>query len=270
MNNIVRQPAVAGRFYSTDRRELRETLQRWLGRDASPQAAPACVVPHAGYQYSGSVAASVYRSVRVPIRCVVLGPNHTGYGPMASVMTRGRWLTPLGEVPLDEAWASRLLRRCSWLTVDTEAHRYEHSIEVQVPFLQTLQPVMTLVPIVLYPIGWDGYRALGEALADLTRDDPVATLLIASSDMTHYEPQERATQQDRLAIEAMEAVDAEELCRRVERHRISMCGYAPTCTVLVAARALGCRQGRLVRYQTSGDVTGDRTSVVGYAGIILS
>ncbi len=267
----IRKPAVAGQFYPAPQEVLTETLRRLLGQaTARSEIYPACVVPHAGYQYSGPVAASLYRTVSVPVRCVVLGPNHTGRGPSMSIMLRGRWVTPLGEVPLDEALASRLLTRCRWLTVDAEAHQAEHSIEVQLPFLQYLQPTVSLVPIVLYPVGWEGYQALGEALAEAVRSDAVPTLLIASSDFTHYEPQERAQRQDRLAIEAIEALDAAELCRRVERHRISMCGYAPTCVVLIAARRLGCTRGRLVHYQTSGDVTGDYGSVVGYAGLTLS
>jgi AmmeMemoRadiSam system protein B len=267
---LIRRPAVAGQFYPADQAVLRRMLRDWLGREAAGERALACIVPHAGYQYSGAVAASVYRAIEVPVRCVVLGPNHTGEGPRVSIMARGRWVTPLGEVPVDEAWASRLMQRCSWLTDDADAHRHEHSIEVQVPFLQILQPAMTLVPIVLYPIGWSGYRALGEALAALIAEDPTPTLLIASSDMTHYEPQEDAMRKDRAAVDAIEALDAEELCRRVERQRISMCGYAPASVAVIAAQRLGCRRGRLVQYRTSGETTGDMTSVVGYAGIILS
>ena len=270
----VRRPAVAGQFYPADRAALRDMLrglyEQGGGMAGSRSAYPACVSPHAGYQYSGAVAAGVYRVMDIPSRCVILGPNHTGRGPKASVMARGCWTTPLGDVPLDEALTERLLRRCPWLTADTEAHRAEHSIEVQLPFLQYLQPVLSLVPVVLYPIGLEGYQALGEALAETIREDGIPTLLIASSDFTHYERQADAERKDRLAIEAVEAMDAGELCRRVEHHSISMCGYAPTSVVLAAARRLGCSRGRLLSYQTSGDTTGDYASVVGYAGLAFS
>ncbi len=271
---MLRAPAVAGLFYPANRSALSQTVhalyERAAGEEGVASASPACIVPHAGYQYSGAVAAFVYQTLAIPARCVVLGPNHTGCGAAVSVMARGRWSTPLGEVPLDEAFADRLTQRCLGVSVDAEAHRAEHSIEVQLPLLQYRQPSFSLVPIVLYPVGIDGYRALGEALADLIREDDVPTLLIASSDFTHYEEQADAERKDRLAIEAIEAVDADELCRRVERHRISMCGYAPTSVVLVAARRLGCGRGRLLRYRTSGDATGDYASVVGYAGLTLS
>ena len=265
----VREPAVAGSFYPDDPRALRDLVQRCVPSGARPGPAIAVVSPHAGYEYSGRVAGATLARVTVPRGVVLLGPNHTGLGRPYSLMVRGRWQTPLGGVPVDEELADALRQHCQDLEPDEEAHRMEHSLEVQIPFLQTLQPDLRIVPIILTSARMEIFRRIGEGLAAAIKSWREPVLLVASSDMTHYEPHETAKAKDAKAIEAILALDAERLLRTVHEQDISMCGYAPTVAMLVAARALGAATAELVDYRTSGDTTGDFDAVVGYAGIVI-
>jgi MEMO1 family protein len=271
-SHLVRAPAVAGRFYPGEP-EVLDTLVAKLLVSASagePQRAIALLVPHAGWIYSGAVAGAVYASVRIPDRVVLLGPNHTGLGPPLSVWDRGEWEVPGARVPVDEEMARTLKSSCADLLPDQSAHRYEHCLEVQLPFLRARAPHLRVTPVVVGTTRIDSLRGLADALAEAIRRIGEEILIVISSDMTHYEPAPEAQKKDRLAVAAMEAVDAEELYRVVRQEGISMCGYAPAVSGLLTSRELGARVGRLVRYSHSGEVSGDSTSVVGYAGMTFS
>ncbi|OYV67234.1 MAG: AmmeMemoRadiSam system protein B [Gemmatimonadetes bacterium 21-71-4] len=238
---------------------------------AESRAAVAAMVPHAGYVYSGRTAGEVFARLEVPRRCVVVAPNHTGDGEAAeggSVFAVGSFVTPVGEVPVDETTAAALLAACDVLEDDPAAHAREHAVEVELPFLLARQPQLAVVPIVLGWSDWPRTRRLAEALAAVVRAAADPVLLVASSDMNHYESAEVAERKDRLALEAAEGLDGEALLDVTRRHRVSMCGRVPAAAVLHAARLLGATRGEVVHRSHSGQVTGDDDSVVSYAGVI--
>ncbi|TYP00297.1 hypothetical protein EDC39_101461 [Geothermobacter ehrlichii] len=264
-----RKPAVSGQFYPSDGKTLVRQLDAFLGQVDGQEEAVGVVSPHAGYLYSGAIAGAVFARVTVPDEVVVLGPNHHGLGYPGAVYSRGTWETPLGPVAVAEDLADAVLASCPMLAADTLAHRSEHSLEVQLPFIQRRNPAARILPICLahWPLAElvDLGRRLGQSLAS-RQPRP---LIVASSDMTHYEPGEIAREKDRLAIERILALDAEGLYRVVREHRITMCGVMPTVVLLAAAGELGATRAELVRYGNSGEVTGDQSEVVGYAGIVV-
>ncbi|MGD0506532.1 MAG: AmmeMemoRadiSam system protein B [Terriglobales bacterium] len=275
MTSALRSPAVAGRFYPGRTDELLRDVRKYTSSvETGRIAAIGCVAPHAGYVYSGSVAGAVYARLEIPERCVILCPNHTGKGRALAVMANTTWQTPLGEVAADADLGARLLGRYPALEEDSAAHRGEHAIEVQLPFLQAQRPKLKIVPIAIGTSNFDVLRGLGEALADAIaelqeegREEKV--LIIASSDMNHYEPDAVTRVKDHKAIERVLAMDARGLWEVVMEEDISMCGFGPTTVMLTAAKLLGATSATLVKYATSGDVSGDYEAVVGYAGIIV-
>lgn len=262
-----RIPAVAGRFYPNSRSALEADLDRYTVAADERLAARGIVAPHAGYMYSGAVAGAVYGAVEVPLRLVILCPNHTGLGEPLALMGRGDWRTPLGDAAIDTALAAALARALPELADDEAAHRFEHSLEVQLPFIQRRNPEARFVPVCVGTADLALLLRLGDALAEAVAAAAGPVLLVASSDMTHYESARNARRKDTLAVERMEALDPEGLAAVVRRESISMCGWAPAVAVMQACRKLGATRGQLVRYATSGDVTGDQSSVVGYAGM---
>lgn len=266
---MLRRAAFAGDWYPADPRRLRGALESYVSGADGEEEALGIVAPHAGYMYSGSVAGAVYGRVRIPDTVVVLCVNHRGAGARAALWGPGHWETPLGLVPVHGELTEILRRRVAFLEEDPRAHVREHSLELQVPFLQIRNPGVQIVPICLQELDYAECASLGEGLAAAVRDFPEPVLLVASTDMTHFESREEARRQDMLAIERILDVDPEGLYDTVRRHRISMCGYIPTTAVLCACGALGADKGTLVRYATSGDVSGDDSNVVGYAGISL-
>jgi AmmeMemoRadiSam system protein B len=265
----VRKPAVAGFFYPASPAEVDADLSALL-EEVEPKVAPrALVVPHAGWVYSGRVAGAVYGRVALPRLAVLMGPNHTGLGPVGSIMSRGRWLVPGGAVPVAADLGRELLEASPDLREDLEAHAREHALEVQLPFLRRLRPDLAFVPITLMRTDLEFCAAVGRAVASVVRAWPEPVLLISSTDLNHYESQEVGTRKDRLAIERILALDPEGLHRTVREHRISMCGIAPTTALLVALREVGGGRAELVRYMTSGDVSGEYRRVVGYCGVIV-
>ena len=216
---------------------------------------------------------AVYSRLEIPAHCVILCPNHTGKGGPLAVMANTTWQTPLGEIAADEDLGARLLQRFPALREDSAAHRAEHAIEVQLPFLQVRQPKLKIVPIVIGARDFDALRGLGEALADviggLEENQKDKVLIIASSDMNHYESDDVTRAKDRMAIDRVLALDARGLWDVVRTENISMCGFGPTVVMLTAAKLLGATSASLVKYATSGEVSGDYASVVGYAGIIV-
>ena len=265
----VRHPAVAGQFYPDQQEKLLASLNTYLHPTAKPVPARGCVVPHAGYMYSGHVAGAVYARVRIPARCLVLCPNHTGMGTPLSIMSRGAWETPLGSVPIDAELAEELMRRFPLLSEDSAAHRTEHAIEVQLPFLQVLRKDLRFVPIAIGTRQFDVLETLGQAIGEVLSASHEPILVVASSDMNHYESDPVTRVKDQKAIEPILALDARGLYEAVIGEKISMCGYGPTVAMLTAVKQLGATSAELVKYATSGDISGDRQMVVGYAGIIV-
>ena len=283
MTPAVRTPAVAGRFYPGRAEDLLREVREFTTPSKTPIEtgridAIGCVAPHAGYIYSGGVAGAVYSRLKIPERCVILCPNHTGKGRPLAIMANTTWQTPLGEVAADADMAARLLRRFPELQEDSAAHRAEHAIEVQLPFLQASRPELKIVPIAIGTSDFDVLRGLGETLADVIADHheedqkterQAKVLIIASSDMNHYESDTITRIKDHKAIERVLAMDARGLWEVVLNEDISMCGFGPTVVMLTAAKLLGATSATLLKYATSGDVSGDYESVVGYAGIIV-
>lgn len=267
---MIREAAVAGQFYPGWPEDLKKTIEYMTSPEADKIEAFGVVSPHAGYIYSGPVAGAVFSRIKFPPTFILIGPNHRGEGKPFSITTAGSWKTPLGEVRIAEGLAGAILKASGRLEADTIAHRYEHSLEVQVPFLQYFEPGVRIVPILLSQARPDVYVEIGRAVARGLRETGEEAVIVASTDMTHYEPHETARVKDRLAIEAILSLDADELARRIAEHSISMCGYAPVISLITAAREMGAQKAELVRYQTSGDSSGDYSSVVGYAGIIIS
>ncbi len=266
---MVRYPAVAGQFYPGTAEELRLFLDSFCRRELPKVKAKAVVVPHAGYIYSGKVAGETYSRVEIPSDCVVMGPNHTGLGKPASVFPEGVWITPLGEVPVNREITSELVQRYPY-EPDPTAHIYEHSLEVQVPFLQHCSGYredLSIVPVVFQHLSYPDCVAAGEVLAEVLKNKD--SLIIISTDFSHYVSQQMAEKLDSLAIDAILNLAPEELYRRVHSYNISMCGVIPATVGIIASKLLGAKGAELVMYRTSGDVTGDYSQVVGYAGIII-
>jgi AmmeMemoRadiSam system protein B len=268
MAGVIRQPAVAGSFYPAERAALDAELTRLLPARAAV-AARAVVVPHAAWMYSGTVAGETYAHATVPRLAVLLGPNHTGLGGAGALVREGAWRYPGGTVPVARELAAALLDATDALQPDAAAHLREHALEVQLPFLHRRQPELGIVPVTLGRTDPGFCRTVGEAIGRVVAGWPDPVLVVGSTDLNHYESQAISNRKDRLVIDAMLALDADLLGRTARTHEVSMCGIAPTQALLWAAPALGIRSARLVRYQTSGDVSGDLTRVVGYAGILL-
>ncbi len=265
-----REARFAGSWYPGPQKALADALGGFLGAQAERQKALGVVSPHAGYMFSGAVAGAVYARVEVTDTVVILTPNHTGRGVSLALWDAGSWRTPLGEVPVDEDFANRLLSTSAEVQVDTGAHTNEHSGELQVPFLQFVNPRVKIVPLVLSSAKFELLETLGDALAEVIQASGQPVLVVASSDMTHFESDTSARQKDNLAIEQITNLDPWGLWQVVHENRISMCGIAPATAMLVCAKNLGAKEATLVKYQTSADVTGDRASVVGYAGLIVT
>ena len=267
---MIRPPAVAGSFYPSDPGELARQIDGFTIGGAEKILARGCIVPHAGYIYSGHVAGAVYASLRIPTRCILLGPRHIPRGEPLAILTEGSWQTPLGEAHIDTALAAALARACPRLREDPVAHQREHSIEVQIPFLQRLVGEgLRFVPVVLATDRFPVIEELGHAVAQAISAEPEPVLVIASTDMNHYENESITREKDHLAIERILALDPRGLYDTVRFGEISMCGYAATVAMLISMRDLGGKEAQLIRYATSGEITGDRDQVVGYAGFIV-
>jgi len=266
----VRHPAVAGRFYPKDPVALLADVRSYLSPEETKLDALGCVVPHAGYIYSGRIAGAVFAKVNIPRHCIILCPNHTGLGRPLSIMSEGAWETPLGSVPIASDLANALKDSFSPLTENSEAHHAEHAIEVELPFLQTLRPDLSFVPVALGTGQFDLLEAFGLALAKVILAEGEPALIVASSDMNHYENDEITRRKDARAIEQILALDPRGLFDVVKKENISMCGFGPTVAMLTAAKRLGTPSAELVSYATSGDVSGDREMVVGYAGVVVT
>jgi AmmeMemoRadiSam system protein B len=266
---MIRQPTVANQFYPGEEQGLIKDLSGRMQEGQAKEKVLAIVAPHAGYIYSGNVAGSVYSVAEIPKDVIVMGPNHHGVGAPFAVMTQGKWRMPLGDIPINERLAALLIEESKWLEPDTQAHVHEHSIEVQLPFIQYLRPEVEFVPIVLGMANIRTCEEIGTAIARAIKKYGTHVVLIASTDMTHYESQERVKEKDQLAIGKIQSLDPAGLLDTVTRNSISMCGVVPTTIALVAAKELGATRSQLIQYATSGDVSGDYSYVVGYVGLII-
>ncbi len=267
-----RQAAVAGYFYQGSYSALMDQVERFLVPRAKKIKALGIVSPHAGLVYSGSVAGAVYSSIELPGTFILIGPNHTGLGEPVSLMAKGEWETPLGTVQIDEGLAAAILSRSRLVREDTLAHLKEHSLEVQLPFIQFLKKEFTIVPIQMMDTRLETCLALGNAVADAVREQARKTgvLIVASSDMSHYISAEAAKKKDHKAIQRILDLDAQGLYYTVRDEDITMCGYGPAVAMLTACKALGAKKAELIKYTNSGEVSGDYDQVVGYAGIVVS
>jgi AmmeMemoRadiSam system protein B len=266
---MIRQPAVANQFYPGDEPSLNRELSGRIKEGQKKEKVVAVISPHAGYMYSGGVAGAVFSVAEIPKDIIVMGPNHHGLGSPYAVMAQGTWQMPGGEVPINEKLAALLMEESRYLKADPQAHVHEHSIEVQLPFAQYVMPGVCLVPLVLGRADYGICEEIGAAIARALKRYGKPVVLIASTDMTHYESQQSAKQKDQLAIDRITAMDPAGLLDTVTVNNITMCGVVPTTITLIAAKEMGATRARLIRYATSGDVSGDYSYVVGYAGFII-
>lgn len=266
---MIREPAVAGQFYPADPTELRAMIKSMVDENVTKEDVIGYYAPHAGFVYSGPVVGAVVSRVNFKETCVILGPSHSGVGAPFSILTEGTWRTPLGEVEVDTVLAKAIMANANVLKEDRMSHLREHSIEVQLPFIQYFKPDVKIVPVAISDGSAATYRSIGLAIAKAIKTTGKEVVIVASGDMNHYEPQKTTHAKDRQAIESILKMEAGELLERVREFNISMCGYGTAACLIYAAKELGPVKTELVKYQTSGDVTHDLSAVVGYAGILF-
>jgi AmmeMemoRadiSam system protein B len=278
----IRKPCVADAFYAGTRSELTDQIVGCFNHRFGPGKVPevttrgprkvvGIVSPHAGYMFSGPVAANAYARLAsdgLPDVFVILGPNHTGQGSGVSILTEGAWETPMGIATIDSILAKEIQKSSSIMDIDETAHSHEHSIEIQLPFLQFLfKDAVKFIPICMMMQDLRTCRDIAKSIIEQTKGKDI--VMIASSDFTHYEPHETASKKDRTAIDAILTLDSETLNELGESSRVTMCGYGPITTLIEAAKLQGNVQSKLLAYRTSGDISGDRSAVVGYASILF-
>ncbi len=269
-----RWPSVAGQFYPGEFAKLNSMVERLVYKRETRYRVKGVVSPHAGLMYSGAVAGAIYSEIVFPETFILIGPNHTGLGPRASIMADGEWEIPTGTFTINEILSRRLIKDCTLLKEDVNAHLYEHSLEVQLPFIAYFASIEyegrlpMIVPVILGRLELEECKILGESIAETIRKMDVT--IVASSDMSHYIPERFAREKDRKAIERILAIDPEGLYNIVLKEGITMCGFIPATVMLFAMKALGAREAKLIKYMTSGDVSGDYDHVVGYAGIVIN
>ncbi len=266
---MLRMPAVSGRFYPSNPAELTALIRQFtkVEKEEALLKAKACLVPHAGYVYSGHVSGAVYGRISIPKKILVLGVRHYPHGENAAILSNGAWRTPLGDAPIDESLAEALREACPLLREDRVAHSSEHSLEVQIPFLQVLQPGFTFVPIALGTLRFEDLVTVGEAIGHVIAAAGEEILLLTTSDLNHYENDATTRVKDHKAIDRILSMDARGLHDTCRNDAISMCGLGPAVAMMTALQRAGTVRPELVRYATSADVSGDFSAVVGYAGI---
>jgi AmmeMemoRadiSam system protein B len=264
-----RQTAVAGQFYSGTSRQLLSDLAGMIPEAQGTRKVTGIIAPHAGYVYSGAIAGAVFAAIEIPATVLILGPNHHGAGAAAALYPDGEWLTPLGPIQINSGFNSLLTRNVPYIESDAVAHQFEHSLEVQVPFIQYLRPDATISALCLGYGDYTAVRQIGEGVAEAIRAYEGDVLMVASSDMTHYESADSAKRKDGLALDRLQKFDPEGLLQVCRSEQITMCGVIPAAVMLVAAKELGATQVELVAYGNSGDVTGDNRQVVGYAALAV-
>jgi hypothetical protein len=269
---MLRLPAVAGRFYPSDPAELTALIRKYTFIDPHqrPATVRACLVPHAGYVYSRHVAGAVFARIALPKKIIILGVRHYPRGEPAAILSSGAWRTPLGDARIDETLAEALKKACPLLREDSVAHSAEHSLEVQLPFLQVLAPDFAFVPVALGTVRFEQLVDVGEGIARVLEASKEDVLLLTTSDLNHYEDDATTRVKDRKAIEKLLALNPRGLYDTCRNEEISMCGLGPATAMLTALNELGVKKPELVKYATSADISGDRSAVVGYAGMVFS
>jgi MEMO1 family protein len=269
---MLRLPAVAGQFYPANPKELAAQVKRLTENEQAEKKlrVRACLVPHAGYMYSGAVGGAVFAKVFLPRKILLLGVRHYPRGEPLAILSEGAWRTPLGDVPIDAPLATALRRECPLLREDSVAHSQEHSLEVELPFLQCLAPGFSFVPVAVGTLRFEELAETGEGIARVLRQSDEEILVVTSSDMNHYEDDQVTRTKDRKAIDRLLQLDAKGLYDLCRAEKISMCGLGPAITMLTAMNSLGATKAELLRYATSGDISGDRGAVVGYAGMVFA
>lgn len=266
---MIRRPAVAGQFYPGSKESLKRTVIEYLKSSSEPKKVLGLASPHAGYIYSGGTAGKTYASAIIPKKCIVLSPNHTGIGANVAIMRAGEWVTPLGNIKICERLTSALMESTKLFDEDTTAHIAEHSLEVQLPFLQMREPAVEIAPITIKHVGGADIKELGSAIANVIKNFGEDVLIVASTDMNHYESQKITEEKDNLAIQKVLALDPAGLLNACAENDITMCGVLPTAIMLEACKNLGATKAELVEHTTSGAISGDFDAVVGYAGFLV-
>jgi MEMO1 family protein len=265
----IRQAAVAGKFYPAQRERLVQEVETYIDRNAKKSRVVGIVSPHAGFIYSGNVAGAVYSRIDIPDTVILIGPNHTGNGEAVAVMTEGIWCMPMGDITIDQELANAICEETVIAKQDPTAHQFEHSLETQLPFLQYLEKKFKIVPICIKRLKLSSCKELSEGIVRAVARLDKRALLVASSDMTHYESHDEASFKDRKAITCIENLDPLGLFETVQSEKITMCGINPVTVMLLCAKKLGATEAQLVKYMTSGEVSGNMEKVVGYAGMII-
>lgn len=268
---MLRLPVVAGQFYPSNPKELSSLVARFTNPENSggKRTARACLVPHAGYVYSGAIAGAVFGRIFLPKKIILLGVRHFPRGEALAILSEGAWRTPLGDAPIDAELAAALRRECPMLREDSVAHSQEHSLEVELPFLQYLDPGFSFVPIAVGTLHFDELMALGAGVARVLQSSGEEILVVTSSDLNHYEDDGATKRKDELAIERLLKLDAQGLFDVCRMEKISMCGLGPSISMIAALNLLAVKTAELICHATSGDITGERERVVGYAGMIF-
>lgn len=264
-----RLPAVAGQFYNGTPSRLKSQVEKYIIKESAKEKVIAVLSPHAGLMYSGHVAGAVYSSIQFPETFILIGPNHSGLGANVSIMSSGQWEIPAGTFPIDEELSGKIIQNVSYVSDDVLAHKFEHSLEVQLPFLSYFLDGVKIVPITVMNASLHECREIGEGIAESIKKVGYSVVIVASSDMSHYVPDRTARRLDGLALKELMNLNPEGLYNIVMKERISMCGFLPATIMLYSAKTLGAKEARLVKYATSGDVSGDYEHVVGYAGVII-
>jgi MEMO1 family protein len=264
-----RSAAVAGRFYSGNGMQLAKDVEKYSLKDSARQKVIGLLSPHAGLMYSGHVAGALYSSIVFPETFIILCPNHTGLGPDISIMSSGEWEIPSARFSVDEELAGRIMQKLPFFKEDMQAHIHEHSIEVQLPFMAHGAAACKIVPVALGRVSLEQCREAGKGIAEAVSESGRDTVIVASSDMSHYEEDQTARKLDGLAIKEILALNPEGLYSTVIENHITMCGFIPATIMLYAALGLGAKAATLIKYATSGEVSGDYERVVGYAGIAV-
>jgi MEMO1 family protein len=267
---MIREPIVSGQFYPDRKNKLLETINAFDEKSSQKFQAKGLILPHAGYFYSGKVATVTVSKVISKQKIIILGPNHTGLGERFGLWAKGLWRTPLADAPIDEGLAESILKGSSYIKEDYLCHINEHSIEVELPILQRFFDKFSFVPISCQYGQLDEYKALAKELACTLKYLENDILIVASSDLTHYEPEQTARRKDRLVMEAIVNLDEEQLLKVVSENNISMCGTAPVAIAISCLKQIGAHKAQVVLYETSAQASGDASSVVGYTGVIIS
>ncbi len=264
-----RMPAVAGQFYQGNPLRLRSQVEQYIISGVHKEKAIGIISPHAGLIYSGHVAGAVYSSIEFPETFVLIGPNHTGQGESVSIMTSGIWEIPMRAFSIDETLSKRIFDKIPYAEDDSRAHRFEHSLEVQLPFIAYFSDSAKIVPIAILRASLKECQEIGKAIAEAIRESSTNVVIVASSDMSHYVHDSIARRLDNLALNNVLSIDPEGLFNTVRSKSISMCGYIPATIMLYASIELGAKEARLIKYATSAEVSGDYEHVVGYAGVLV-